>query len=431
MTMDADTRRAIAKISREVVALKKANRRSSRTAQGAFRSIEGGAQRVFDDDGTLRQVAGLQGDGTYTLADVNGPPPPAPSAPTVEGRPGLLVVSSYGFPEGGSVWPADFRRIDVHVGGVAGFTPTAATKVSEFTVDGGSVALALDAGTYYVVLVAVNTSEAASVPSVEASATVTAPVIVGGVQTFHSDTAPTGLDAGDEGALWYDTNDDNHQYRWDGSLWVSLALGGGGMATLLNLAGKTITGPLIRTAAIGRRIQLDASDHRLEFYSGHADENTNAYLTADIVGGGIGADLDLVGPSAGNGLTPSLNMLSNGLHSTSSATLKAQRIILDTGTGTDTIGQRNGVVLNVGDAIQGFSKGRTAITTNSNGRDTIPHNLGVVPDSVSLTVENSMIYDAKVYGRTSASITVQIVNTTTGAAAPADVSPTIHWQVWA
>lgn len=44
----------------------------------------------------------------------------------------------------------------------------------------------------------------------------------GGTQTYAQGTAPTGLTMDDAGALWYDTDDGNREYRWNGSTWVSV-----------------------------------------------------------------------------------------------------------------------------------------------------------------------------------------------------------------
>lgn len=215
--MSVELGRELATIERRLSALERAR-------SLANSSLDDAHLPVYDTDGTLRQRIGKQTDGTYTVTDENAAPPPvAPAAPGVEGRAGLLVVTSYGTTADGSDWPKDFARLAVHVSATSGFTPTAATKVAEFTAHGGSVAVALNAGTYYAVIVAVNTSGAQSAPSAEMSAAVQPPATgSGGVKTYDAATAPTGLSSTDAGALWFDTSDGNHQYRWDGITWVSV-----------------------------------------------------------------------------------------------------------------------------------------------------------------------------------------------------------------
>lgn len=138
--------------------------------------VRDGSFPVYDLDGILRSIIGLQEDGVYTIVEKNGPPPPAPAAPTVSVQPGLLNVTTYGLIEGGGDWPSDTRRIDVHVSLTPGFTPNFSTAVASFPLEGGMVSLALDQDTYYVKLVAVNSSDAWSDVSGEMSGTVPAPL---------------------------------------------------------------------------------------------------------------------------------------------------------------------------------------------------------------------------------------------------------------
>lgn len=46
----------------------------------------------------------------------------------------------------------------------------------------------------------------------------------GKIESFWQPDPPTGASYGD---LWFDTNDGNHSYRWDGTAWQSLAIGTG------------------------------------------------------------------------------------------------------------------------------------------------------------------------------------------------------------
>lgn len=210
-------------------------------------SIEAATLPVFDADQVLRQTIGQQPDGTYTVVDSNGAPPPVPTPPVLEARPGTLVVTWDGqFAD--AVAPADWSHVEVHVSTTSGYTPTDETQVATFnTLKGGSVTLALDPVAQYVVLQAVNTSRVESAPTAEVSGTPTVPVLTGGVKTYYEDNAPAGLDADDDGSLWFDTNDGNKQYRWNGGtlVWVSVqdaAIGDAQAAADAALAAATTDG---------------------------------------------------------------------------------------------------------------------------------------------------------------------------------------------
>lgn len=133
-------------------------------------SVDGGFLPVYDDDGNLRQQIGRQDDGSYTVIDVNAPPPPQPGPPAASGWPGSAVVSWGGELAVGTTWPNDFARVEVHASTTPGFIPTDATHISQFTSPrGGAVTLALAPVEHFFRLVAVNTSGAESVPSGEVS----------------------------------------------------------------------------------------------------------------------------------------------------------------------------------------------------------------------------------------------------------------------
>lgn len=195
-----------------------------RPAAQRYRSIEGGTQRVYDDAGAVRVELGVQEDGSVTYRDVNAPPPVTPALPTVEERPGVLVVSYAGATSDGSAWLSDFARVEVHVSTTSGFVPNDVTQVAEFTTSkGGSVTLALDPVEHYVVLVAANRSGTESDPTAEVAATPQAPATgSGGITTYHEASEPLGLGADDDGSLWYDTANGNRLSRWDGTLldWI-------------------------------------------------------------------------------------------------------------------------------------------------------------------------------------------------------------------
>jgi hypothetical protein len=204
-------------VADQIAALQKAVEDLQRAPRLANASIEGFPLTVNDEDGQQRQTIGLQPDGTYTTVDVNGPPPPVPSLPTIEARPGALVVTWDGTFAGGVAPPADWDHVEVHRSTTSGYTPTDETQVATFnTLKGGSLTLALDPVAHYIVFQAVSTSRTESAPTAEVAGTPLPAATADGVKTYYEDTPPLGLGADDDGSLWFDTNDGNHPYRWDG-----------------------------------------------------------------------------------------------------------------------------------------------------------------------------------------------------------------------
>lgn len=132
-------------------------------------SIDGGALLIYDKDGTVRGTIGQQADGTYGHVAQNAPPPPIPSAPIVTPFMEGVSVTWDGASADGSAWPLDFARVEIHVSTAPGFTPTDATQVGAFYNTKGGVYLVtnlIPGTTYYVRLVAANTSGTESDPTV-------------------------------------------------------------------------------------------------------------------------------------------------------------------------------------------------------------------------------------------------------------------------
>lgn len=138
-----------------------------RTDRLANSSVEGGALDVYDTAGELRQVIGQQPDGTYTLTDLNGPPPPVPTLPLIDETPGALVITWDGKFVNGEVAPADFSHVEVHLGPGEEVLPTDANQITTFkSLKGESFMIALPAGEEYsAVFQSVNTSLRESTPS--------------------------------------------------------------------------------------------------------------------------------------------------------------------------------------------------------------------------------------------------------------------------
>jgi hypothetical protein len=138
--------------------------RGQRLSHGA--SVENAAIEVKDGTGSLRTIVGLQGDGTTGVQNVNGPPPPQPSAPIVASVIGGVTVSWDGLFAGGAVIPMDWSRIEVHGSLAPVYEPIPETlKTTIETAQGATVVVSCDAPVY-VRLLARNLSGTASVASV-------------------------------------------------------------------------------------------------------------------------------------------------------------------------------------------------------------------------------------------------------------------------
>ncbi len=268
--MDATTAAAVAVLARRIRTLEAAQKTQGRASQAAYRSVEGVSPvRMYDDDGELRSRWGVQPDGSVTRVDLGGDAPDTPSAPIIEEVPGALVITWDGWnDEDEAGWSANFAGVRVHLSTEAGFTvedhdPVA--LIAEAT--GGTVTYALPGSTvYYVKLVAVTTAGVTSSPSAEASGTPQ----VNGDANYYSPTEPLGLGPDDDGASWYDTDDDNRHYRWDGSLleWVPVDIGvgtlrvGGNLTVDMQLTG----GEVIAGDPAGAHVAM--GDYGIEAYAG-------------------------------------------------------------------------------------------------------------------------------------------------------------------
>ncbi|MEU5748247.1 hypothetical protein ABZ804_22245 [Streptomyces sp. NPDC047726] len=131
-------------------------------------SIESGSLDIYDDDGTLRASLGMQGDGTVALVPVNSEPPPTPTAPTVEPTLAGLVVTWDGTWADSDITPADYATIQIHVSGAgADYEPDLSTLASTISAPlGGSATVAVDGyAPVWVRLVATNTAALTGPPS--------------------------------------------------------------------------------------------------------------------------------------------------------------------------------------------------------------------------------------------------------------------------
>lgn len=165
---------SIEKLGRAVALLQKQVLGLSATPQLSESSIEDGAIDEYNADGDLVGRYGEQFDGTHAAATLSGPPPPQPTAPICTGGPATLTVrwdgifvDANGVPDLLIFAPMDFTRVEVHVSLDPEFTAEYAETLIG-TIEsprGGEVPRSLEAGTYYVRLVARSASGKASTPS--------------------------------------------------------------------------------------------------------------------------------------------------------------------------------------------------------------------------------------------------------------------------
>lgn len=162
-------------------------------------------------NGVTRITTGVQGDGTVTVVETNGPAPATPDTPIVTSIPAGITVSWDGL-LAAAVPLLDFAYVQVHASATNGFTPSSATLQAVLQTSGTVTISGLTPGTtYYAKLIAVNNSGNASAASTQAS------VAAG----FVSATTISGLTAtliGNIGVL----NPNPYFWGGDGSGWAAL-----------------------------------------------------------------------------------------------------------------------------------------------------------------------------------------------------------------
>lgn len=183
--MDPATQHAIREIGQQLARLTQqvqVLQRGARTTQLDGATIDAGTLSFTDTDGNVAHVIGLQPDGSVTSVAQNvNPPSVAPSAPIVAGVGSGITVSWDGNTADGSVWPADLQGVQINVSTTNGFTPSASTIIGILSQAGTYPIGNLTIGTtYYVVLVALNTSGLASPPSAQASGVPTGALLAPG-----------------------------------------------------------------------------------------------------------------------------------------------------------------------------------------------------------------------------------------------------------
>lgn len=176
--------------------------------QMTFSSIDDGTIVEKDAAGEVVARVGKQPDGTHGVVDYHGPTPPAPSAPAVEGGPGLLTVTWDGtltLPR-----PLDLARVEAYAAPAPFEYLEEADLLGSITGrDGGRLTVTRTPGTWHVALVAVSRAEKRSVFSalavVEVLEAGDSEAVERLAKAFHTDTRPPGpedVEGRPEGAYW-------------------------------------------------------------------------------------------------------------------------------------------------------------------------------------------------------------------------------------
>lgn len=202
-----------------------------------------------------------------------------------------------------------------------------------------------------------------------------------GNTTYRQASQPAGGDY-IEGDLWFDTDDGNRVYRWDGAAWVSsqvsgnaIAASGVGTAQVADAAittakidtlivDKTIEGGLFRTGPAGStRVEITDSGTTgvVRFYSGATLAATLSALTA----GGVAAlDIKTVG---GRGI----------------------RILDGSAAHVEMTGR---VKIGDGTAFSHIDWGFQQVSTDANGNFSVLHLLAVTPTAAILTPSSASVH---------------------------------------
>jgi hypothetical protein len=171
---DLITAALVRRVARRVSRLEREQREQARASQARDRSLEGGAQLVYDDDDELRTVVGEQADGTFTVTTYGGAAPEAPSAPLVAQVAGGATITWDGYDHRDELgWPANMAGVKVYLSTVPGELPSQDTYVGLIAGDeGGAFTVAQPADvTTYCTLTAVTDARVESAPSVEVEMT--------------------------------------------------------------------------------------------------------------------------------------------------------------------------------------------------------------------------------------------------------------------
>lgn len=305
--------------------------RSQRTHQLDFFTVENGAIQHTDAEGNVRSVLGVQPDGTFAHALFNASAPLAPDVPIVGSGINSLSVTWDGFMSDGSAPLTDFAWVEIHINTTPNFTPSSADLAGHLYQAGSFTAPGLTAGiTYYVTLIAVNTSGAASPPSTYSAATpasvvgsipagaITATQLgfqarsIGGITITVQPTPPGNPQFGD---IWFDGSNGNLANTWNGSAWVPYQWGtnsiqAGSITAQLIAAGTIIAGAVDGTTITGAKFVATGTSGEILAYNGVPAAGNLVMAVSPVAGTDTFGNTYYAGVTTFNGFGAVVNLLS-------------------------------------------------------------------------------------------------------------------------
>src|SRR5690625_3108181 len=231
----------VRELAREISAVKRGLRDATVTPQLGRSSLDDESINTYDSDGNLRARYGLQHDGTYTAAVLDGPVPPVPSVPVVSGGPGEFSVTWDGTYVDDERAPMDFHVVEVWAADTDFSDRSEARLLGHFANEsGGDITVARPVGSWHVALVAQAQSGRRSAVSGRAVAVVESVVDQGVIDDLNekldglpsvtwSEDAPTSADGDDksDNAVWRQVDASTDavigEWTWDetNGVWVA------------------------------------------------------------------------------------------------------------------------------------------------------------------------------------------------------------------
>ncbi|MFB7649460.1 hypothetical protein ACFC0S_15610 [Streptomyces sp. NPDC056084] len=274
----------------EIADLKRRLDQLTRSTRLGNSSIEDGAVTVYDATGSLRAIIGQQPDGTTGAVPVNGPPPPAPSAPQVTPAIAALAITWDGAWSDAAAAVGDLARVQVHLLATPQAAPDLRSPAATIEAQTGAT-VTVPCTSYdpvWVCLVAINTSGAPGPASAPVQGT---PRRLVATDVYEGTLTAKEIKANSLTADRMDINDVRAGLLVAGSIKANMldadALNGK-VITGGHIIGVQIDGSVLRTGDAGSRVEItqvpatdtQPSTGQVRLLSGAATETAPAALYA-------------------------------------------------------------------------------------------------------------------------------------------------------